>query len=411
MVDMAPPRSGWAETPLESHLSTWATAAIPLAGGGPGRADAPGMVVFGGGDPDPVSLPWEELAAAARRALESDPMSTLHYGPASGDQRLRGWLADRLNAQEGAGVTADHFVLTHGSGQGINLVLATFLNPGDVALVERPTYSGGIRAIRVHGVVPEGVEMDDDGLIPEALEQAVERVAAGGRQAKVLYTMPTIHNPAGMTVSVARREAIAEVCARHGVLIMEDDAYGEIRCDGVRPPSYYTITGGEGAVRLSTFSKMLSTGIRLGWVTGRPDVVATLAKLRFDGGISPFTTRTVAEFCLSGDQDRHLERVIPIYREKRDRTISAMAERCSEAATWSHPEGGFFLWVKLNDVIDPARLPAAMAEEQVGARPGTQFFAGPEGEQFVRLCYSTLTVDEIEEGVRRLARAIDRCRR
>src|SRR5262249_27316889 len=153
------------------------------------------------------------------------------------------------------------------------------------------------------------------------------------------YTMPTLHNPTGITTSVARREAVVDICDRHGILIAEDDAYGEVRVEGRRPPSYYKVAGGEGALRLSTVSKMVATGLRVGWVTGRKDLIDSLVKLRMDGGLSPFLIRTVAEFCTSGDEDRHLEKMIPVYREKRDRMVAALNERCARYVSWDTPEG------------------------------------------------------------------------
>ncbi len=199
------------------------------------------------------------------------------------------------------------------------------------------------------------------------------------------------------------------ICDRHRILIAEDDAYGEIRVEGTRPPSYYKLSGGQGALRLSTVSKMLATGLRVGWVTGREDFIQALTRLRFDGGLSPFLLRTVAEFCVSGDEDRHLEKMIPVYREKLDRMLTALSERCGRHVTWTQPEGGFFLWLKLADGIDPAKLEGAMAGEGVGARPGTQFFPDRDPNNYLRLCFSTASVDHIEEGIRRLGRALDRC--
>jgi 2-aminoadipate transaminase len=154
---------------------------------------------------------------------------------------------------------------------------------------------------------------------------------------------------------------------------------------------------------------MLAAGMRIGWVTGRKDFVDSLTRLRFDGGLSPFLTRIVAEFCISGDQDRHLDVVVPIYREKRDRMLAALSERCSAHVSWIAPEGGYFLWLKLAPQIDPARLADAMAEEKVQARPGANFFPDAPADNYVRLCFSNPSLEQIEEGVRRLGRALDRC--
>lgn len=398
----------WAETEASAALSDWAKGITEYAGGGD-RPDPPDTIVFGAGIPDPPTLPHARLLAAARRVLEADARGALRYGGSQGDLLMRRWLADRLNQQEGAGVGPENFFLTNGSGQAIQMVVQAFVTPGDVVLVERPSYPGAMRVMRAFGAELAGVDMDDEGLKVDALDQTVRRLAAEGRTPKLFYTMPTLHNPTGLTTPVSRREAIVDICDRHRILIAEDDAYGEIRVEGQRPPSYYRLAGGHGALRLSTVSKMLATGLRVGWVTGREDFITALTQLRFDGGLSPFLLRTVAEFCVSGDQDRHLEQMIPVYREKLNRMLTALSERCARHVTWTQPEGGFFLWLKLAGGIDPARLAEAMAGEGVGARPGTQFFPDHDPHTYLRLCFSTASVDDIEEGIRRLGRALDRC--
>jgi 2-aminoadipate transaminase len=399
----------WASIQANELLSGWAKGAIAHAGDPGGSTDPVDTVVFGGGIPDALALPREELLAAARRVLEKDGPGALRYGSNQGDLLLRGWLAERLNRQEDAGVGPEHFVLTNGSGQAIQMCVLAFADAGDTILVERPSYSGALRVFRAHGLRMAPVEMDDEGVRLEALAHWLDRLSAEGRTPRFFYTMPTFHNPTGLTTSLPRREAVGDLLDRHGVLIVEDDAYGEIRCEGERLPSYFRLSGGDGALRLSTVSKMLATGLRVGWITGRPDVIDALTRLRFDGGLSPFLLRTVAEFCACGDQDRHLAKMIPLYREKRDRMVAALAERCGQHVTWTTPDGGYFLWLKLADGIDAAALAAAMAEEKVIARPGVQFFPDADDQRHIRLCFSNPSPAEIDEGIRRLGRALDRC--
>ncbi len=397
------------QTPATELLSAWARRGHANQGES-GPPAASGLIEFGGGIPDPETLPKDALLAAAARVLAQDAPGALRYGGAQGEELMRRWLAARLNTQEDAGAGPENFFLTSGSGQAIQMVIAAFSDPGDVALVERPSYPGSLRTFRAYGVELAGVDMDEEGVVIDALERTLTTLAAAGRTPRLFYTMPTLHNPTGITTTIPRREAVVELCDRFGVLIMEDDAYGEIRCEGRRPPSYYRLSGGQGALRISTVSKMLATGLRVGWVTGRKDLVDSLTRLRFDGGLSPFLIRTVAEFCSSGDQDAHLEHMIPLYREKRDRTLAALAERCAGQATWTHPEGGFFLWMTLDPAINPAKLRESMQSENVFARTGMQFFPDGGGEHNLRLCFSTLSVADIEEGVRRLGRALDQAR-
>jgi 2-aminoadipate transaminase len=397
----------WGATSVQDVVSSWARN-ITAYSEAMGRPEQPDTIVFGGGIPDPHTLPTEGLLAAARRVLEKDAPGALRYGFGAGDITLRTWLADRLNRQEDAGVGPDNFILTNGSGQAIQMVASAFLDPGDVALTERPSYPGGIRTLRAYGAEVVGVDMDEEGVRLDALETTVGRLADEGRTPKLFYTMATLHNPTGITTTLARREAVVELCDRFRILLVEDDAYGEVRVEGERLPSYFKLAGGHGALRLSTISKMLATGLRVGWVTGRQDFIETLTRLRFDGGLSPFLLRTVAEFCVSGEEDAHLARMIPLYREKRDRMLTALAERCARYATWTHPLGGFFIWMKLSEAVDPARLATAMAEERVSARPGAGFFPDTPDANYLRLCFSTVTVEEIDEGIRRLGRALDR---
>lgn len=407
-LDPPPQGRRWASITAADALSTWAQAIAGYAGD-PGTPDPPDTVVFGAGIPDPPTLPREALLAAARRVLEKDGAGALRYGGNQGDLLLRGWLAERLNRQEDAGVGPENFFLTNGSGQAIQMTASAFVNPGETVLVERPSYPGGMRTFRAYGANLVGVDMDDEGVRIDALQSTLRRLSDQGQIPRLFYTMPNLHNPTGLTTPIARREAVVDLCDAYGILIVEDDAYGEVRVEGERPPSYYKLTDGQGALRLSTVSKMLATGLRIGWVTGRKDFIEALTRLRFDGGLSPFLTRIVAEFCIAGDQDRHLETMVPIYREKRDRMVAAVAERCSAHTSWSVPEGGYFLWLKLSSGIDPARLATAMVEEKVAARPGAGFFPDTDSENYLRLCFSNPSLDEIEEGIKRLGRALDRC--
>jgi DNA-binding transcriptional MocR family regulator len=404
-IGVAPAGRRWAATPASAFASNW-TKQLIAAYGGRELYDSPDSIVFGSGYPDLPSLPLDRLAAAARAAMEKDGSLALQYDDKRGNLLLRTWLAERLQRQEGMAAGPENFFLTCGSNQAIQLVPAVFLNPGEGALVERPTYGGALDVMRSNGTPLAGVEMDAEGAVPASLEAGIQRLAAAGSRPKLFYTQPTMQNPTGLTAPLARRQAIAAICDRHGVLIMEDDAYGEIRVQGERLPSYFTLMEGHGVLRLSTISKMLATGLRVGWITGRADMVGMLHALPAEGNISPLITRLVAEFCISGEQEAHLQRVIPLYRERRDRLLRALEEHCAAYATWTRPEGGFFLWMTLAGGIDRVRLNAALRRERVEARRGDLYYLDQEDGLHLRLSYSMLDVPELEEGVRRLARAL-----
>ncbi|MHB8377505.1 MAG: aminotransferase-like domain-containing protein [Dehalococcoidia bacterium] len=361
-----------------------------------------------GGIPDPGSLPVDDLIACNERVLRREGTFALMYGGPQGYGGLREWLANDVNRREGLHSGAENVVLTCGSAGGLENICEAFLDPGDVAIIERPSFPGSVRTIM--SCLPEivGVPVDDDGLNVDALEEAVARVQAEGKRAKVLYTISNFHNPAAATLSLERRKRIVELCRADNILIIQDDAYGRIGFDETTPPSMYALAGGSGAVLLGTFSKTLATGLRLGWVTGEKPVVDAITRMRFDMGVSPWTSRVVAEFCESGKFDAHVERVIEIYRRKRDAMVAALDERCAGYARWSVPKGGFFLWLELGEGIDPRRLAETANEEAVLYVGGRPFFDDRSGDHFVRLCYSNVAESDIPEAIMRFGRALER---
>lgn len=414
MSVQATPR--WAMRPAREVISQLA-ASMQTYGEGDQRSapqTPPGVqpISFGAGFPDPQTFPYDALLEAARRALQKDGAAALRYGLVQGDPSLREWIAAHL-VQQGHALSlgVENIAITNGSAQAIGLVFEALLDPGDVVLVEVPSYSGGMRSIRAAGGEVIGVATDEQGLIPEALEETVKRLQAEGRRVKALYTIPTFQNPTGCTIPLERRKRIAAILDESAVLIVEDDAYGDLRYEGERVPSFLAITQGQGALRLGSFSKTLATGLRIGYVAGRQDFVDAVTRIRYDLGLSPWLQRLVFEYAATGELERHIEQVIPLYREKRDRMLASLAERCSLLATWSKPEGGFYIWLKLADDIDGTRVPAALTGEGVIAFPGANFFPDRSGTQYVRLCFSTAALEEIDEGVRRLGRALEKCRR
>jgi 2-aminoadipate transaminase len=361
-----------------------------------------------GGVPDPASLPIEEFIAANETVLRREGKFALMYGGPQGYPGLAEWLAERINAAEGLDVNAGNFVITCGSAGGLENLCETFLDPGDVVIVEKPTFPGSLRTIISCMPQIEGVPVDRDGLVPAALEDVVARLAAQGKRPKLLYTISNYHNPAGATLTLERRKAVAEICRRHDILIIQDDAYGAIGFEHEPTPSFYSLTGGTGAVLLGTFSKTLATGLRVGWIMGEKPLIDAVTRMRFDMGVSPWSTRVITEFCRSGGFDAHLGNVVAIYRRKRDAMLAALDERCARFASWDVPRGGFFLWLKLNEDIDPDRLRVAANEEGVVYVGGAPFFNDGTGHDRVRLCYSNVAERDIPEAVMRFGRALER---
>lgn len=364
-----------------------------------------------GGVPDPASLPIDEFITANERVLRREGEQALQYGGPQGPTGLRDWLASDINRREGITTDKTNFVLTTGSAGAFENVCETFLDPGDVVILEQPCFAGSTRIAL--SCLPEivTVPMDDDGLDVAALQQLTDRIAAEGKRAKMLYTIPNFQNPAANTLSLDRRKAVVDICKRHGILIAQDDAYGAIAFDREPLPSLYTVAGGTGAVLMGTFSKTLATGLRVGWIMGEKPVIDAITRMRFDMGVSPWTTRVIAEFCTSGGYDAHVPKMIEIYRRKRDVMLAALDERCSGHMKWSVPKGGFFIWAELNADIDPAKLRMMANAEAVGHVGGEAFFADGSGDNFVRLCYSNVAEADIPEAIMRFGRALERSAR
>ncbi|HZP58369.1 MAG TPA: PLP-dependent aminotransferase family protein [Dehalococcoidia bacterium] len=383
--------------------SPWAARDLP-----PPRVEP---IQLTGGIPDPGSLPIDDLIACNERVLRREGTFALMYGGPQGYPGLRDWLARDINRREGLDTGEDNFVITCGSAGGLENICETFLDPGDVALIERPSFPGSVRTIK--SCLPEiaGIPLDDDGLDCDALEAEIARVKAEGKRAKLLYTISNYHNPAAATLSLERRERIVDLCKREGILIVQDDAYGRIGFGAGTPPSFYALAGGAGAVLLGTFSKTLATGLRVGWVMGEKPVVDAITRMRFDMGVSPWASRVIAEFCDSGAFDAHVERVIEIYRRKRDAMIAALDERCAAYGRWQVPAGGFFLWLELAEGVDTRRLFEAANDEGVAYVGGRAFFDDGSGNNFVRLCYSNVAEQDIPEAVMRFGRALERASR
>lgn len=375
------------------------------------------------GVPDRATLPAAGLLEAMRRTLEADAAGALTYGGQQGYEPLRAWISARESQEGGLDVTSAQVTLTSGSAHGIDNIAATFIGEGDVVVVGAPTYPGAIRTFRARGATIIETPQDDDGLIPSALARVLDTRRMTGRQAKLLYVQPNYDNPSGATLPVERREAIVSVARRHGVLIVEDDAYTGIDLDGPPPPSLFAIAGGRGVMRVGTFSKTVATGLRVGWITSQPEVTERLVFMRFDNGASPLLHRMVLEFLRSGEYEPHVEGLRDLYRARRDACAAALHEFCEPYVTFRNPRGGFFHWLRLAKGLDARAVQAAAAEEGVAVTPGTGYFATPDGAtpdgaapggaeangaDRIRLVYSALPPEELREAIGRFGRALER---
>jgi DNA-binding transcriptional MocR family regulator len=348
-------------------------------------------ISFARGVPAPECLPVAELADCARAAIESGGPAVLSYGPGGGYGPLREWIAERH------GVEPARVVVTSGSLQGFVFLAEQLVRPGARVLVEAPTYDRPIKILRRLGAEIVGLPMDDDGLDPDALERALAR----GEKPAFLYTIATFQNPSGRTLSRYRRARVAELAREHDLLVLEDDPYGLVRFEGEALPTIFELEG-ERVAYASSFSKTVAPGVRVGYFVLPPALAAEIEALAVSTYISPpfMTQATVHEFLRRGKFEPNLERVNGLLKARRDAMLDALERHMPDGASWSRPEGGYFVWL---DLPDDAPTVARGEEAGVTYVAGTDFFADGGGTRSLRLAFSFVSPGEFEGGVERLA--------
>jgi 2-aminoadipate transaminase len=358
------------------------------------------------GVPDRSSLPARELAEAAAAALAEAPAEALTYGGQQGFEPLREWIALREASRSHLVVAPEHVTLTSGSAHGIDNVAAAFLAPGDVVAIGAPSYPGAIRAFKARGAELVELAQDLDGLDPADAERVFEGQGAAGRPVKLLYLIPTYDNPTGATIPLERRRELVDLAARHGALIVEDEAYAGLDFDGPPPPSLFALAEGRRVIQLGTFSKTVATGLRVGWTLAEASITRALLFARFDNGASPFLHRLVLHYLEHGGYEAHVQALQAIYRERRDASTEALREHLNGVAEFHAPAGGFFHWLHLREGLDAWQVTAAAAERGVAVTPGPTYYATAGGEREVRLAFPALPPDDLHEAIARLGVAI-----
>ena len=369
------------------------------------------MVSFAAGYPDPASFPWGELREVAVELLSGTDPTVLQYGPTRGYEPLIDAIVEVLAARHIA-VTPSEVTVTTGSQQGIDLIGRVFVTPGDVVLVELPAYTGAISAFRNAQAQLAGVRQGGDGIDLDDLDAVCLRERHAGRRVALLYLVPNFQNPTGLLLSLEKRQRLLEWAERRDVLIVEDDPYGALYFDDVahaadtRPMRADDDRGR--VMYLSTFSKTLAPGFRVGWIVAPASLIERFetAKQSIDLMTGSLDQRIVHEAVRQGVLDRLAPELRRLYRVKRDAMEQALREELGGKLRWSVPKGGFFLWVALPDGIDDETLLARALEERVVFVPGSPFYVDGTGHDHVRLSFSAPPVERIREGVRRLAVAL-----
>ena len=370
-------------------------------------ASRPEVVSLAGGSPYIAALPLDAVGEMLGRLASEHGSTTLQYGIGQGTVALRERICDvmalsGIDATNGA--SPDDVVVTVGGQQALDLVARLFLDPGDVVLAEGPTYVGALGVFQAAQAQVVHVTMDADGLVPEALEAAIAEVARSGRRAKFLYTIPTFQNPAGVTLTEERRERILDVCERAGLLVIEDDPYGQLSFEG-EAPLPLRARRREGVFYLSTFSKTFAPGLRVGWILA-PHAVREKLVMTSEAQIlcpSAYAQAAVTTYLATMPWREQLKIYREVYRERRDALLHALTDLMPTGTAWTRPKGGLFVWATLPAGLDSkAMMPRAIAA-RVAYVPGTGFYADGTGTGNMRLNFSFSAPERLREGVRRLA--------
>ncbi|WP_422754012.1 PLP-dependent aminotransferase family protein [Micromonospora sp. WMMD708] len=374
-------------------------------------ASRPEVVSLAGGAPYIAALPLDAVGEMLGRLGSELGSTTLQYGIGQGSLELRERICEVMalsGIDASCGASPDDVVVTVGGQQALDLVARLFLDPGDVVLAEGPTYVGALGVFQAAQAQVVHVPMDDDGLIPEALEVAIADQARAGRRVKFLYTIPTYQNPAGVTLSDERRERVLDICERAGLLVVEDDPYGQLGFEG-DAPTPLRARRRDGVFYLSTFSKTFAPGLRVGWILA-PHAVRDKLVIASEAQIlcpSAFAQAAVSTYLSTMPWREQLKVYREVYRERRDALLGALHDQMPEGTTWTRPAGGLFVWATLPDGLDAkAMMPRSIAA-RVAYVPGTGFYADGTGAGNMRLNFSFPTAERIREGVRRLARVME----
>ncbi len=367
-----------------------------------------GIIEFAFGEPDPALLALGLVRRAAAAVLDDAGPAALAYGSLEGPEALRDEIARRSAAREGCSCSAADVLVSGGNSQALDQVLTVLTSPGDVVLVESPTYNLALGIMRDHPLAVAGVPLDDEGLRLDALQATLAELHAAGKRARLLYTIPTFHNPAGMCLSAQRRQDLLAIAAAHELVIVEDDVYRELVYEGPAPPALWTLGGEAPVVRLGSFSKTLAPGLRVGWINASGGLLARLAAagvLESGGCVSQFGASIVGRLLASGGYDEHVAALRRSYASRRDALSAALHEHLPAGCGFVTPAGGFFIWLTLPDGLTASALLPVAEARGVAFAPGARFCSDTD-DRSLRLAFSLYDEATLKEGARRLGAAV-----
>ncbi len=369
----------------------------------------PEIISFAGGLPNPKSFPVEKVKMITDKLLENDGAKVLQYGSTEGVNSFRDALAERMkNKYDVKNVKRENILITAGSQQGLYLLAKIFIDPCDTVIIEAPTYIGILTAFQSYNPSYVAIEMDDEGMKTEILENELKRLKNEGKKPKLIYTIPTFQNPAGVTMNLDRRKHLLELAEEYNILVVEDDPYGELRYSGEKLPVLKSLDKNHNVIYLGTFSKILAPGMRLAHFIAHEDIVqkAVLAKQGMDLCTNTLAQYIARDYIKNGYLDEQIPNIIKLYKEKRDLMLDLMEDYFPDKVKWTKPDGGMFLWVTLPEHVDTEKMFKRAIENKVAYVIGCAFYPDRSHKNTMRLNFTYSTNEQIKEGMKRLAKVI-----
>ena len=375
----------------------------------PARAGRRGKYDFAVAYADPTTLPLDDLVASLREALDEEGRDLALYPHPQGYPPLREYIADKLARDRDIHASPDDIFLGDGSGQPIHMLAEALLDPEDVVLTESFLYSGTLNTLRRFRADIRGVDCDEEGMIPDALEDAIKKAVAEGKRPKLIYTIPTFQNPLGWVMTLERRQAMVGLSQRYDVPILEDDCYADLRFEGEPVTSIHSLDDAGRVMYVASFSKIIAPGIRLGYLVAPPEVVDRVRAIKSGGGVNQFAALATHRYATSQLED-HIVELRRVLRAKRDAMLAALGENFGSAATWSRPQGGMFVWLRLPEHADAASVQGkTLLNADVGYQAGPIFAPdGVSGKNCARLAFGYNSPEETHQGIARLAEVFEK---
>jgi len=360
--------------------------------------EKPDVISFAGGLPAPELFPVDEIKRATNLVLEEAGEKALQYTTTEGYAPLREWIAGRMNTKWGTSFDKDNILITHGSQQGLDITGKMFLDEGDIVLCESPTYLAAISAFRAYGCHFIEIPTDEDGMVMEALEEVLRET----KGIKLIYVITNFQNPSGRTWSLEKRKQLASLSVKYDVAVLEDNPYGELRFEGDFLPSVKAFDTAGNVLCTGTFSKIFCPGFRIAWMAGEKDIIRkyVLVKQGVDLQCSTIAQMVIAKYLELYDIDKHIERIIEVYRKRRNLAVETMKQYFPESVSFTRPEGGLFLWVELPEHVSARELLDICLSKKIAFVPGGSFFPNSIKENTFRINFSNMPEERIIEGLK-----------